>query len=955
MKKASLLLLLNVSLFFAAQAQKEIDSPIAEIGNIKKSNTNVKSNTGIVFGKVVDEKTGELLSGIAVYIDGMSVVHNTDGSGKFNINLKPGVYTLIFKNAAYVTKEEKNIEVKIGDELNVNIVLEPASVELTGAVVKGKGKKETMGALLIQQKNAQAVSDGVSIETIRKTPDRNTADVMKRVSGTSIQDGKFAIIRGLNDRYNAAYINGSPLPSTEADKKAFSFDMIPSIMVDNITISKTATPDKTGEFAGGIIEITTRDIPEKRFFQVQYGSNYHSVSTFKNYQTYKGSSTDWLGYDNGTRQLPSSFASSADYTKANIATQIEQSKSLNNDWAIQQKKSFAPGNTFSLVGGLPYKIGKKEAGVFIGITYSNQNRFVKAERNDFDQQGNVFSYIDSGYKSNVLGGIIFNNSIKIAQGHKISFKNSLNINSENQMVVRQGTDFASGNYIKSYAYIFNQNLLTSSQLTGDHLFQTQKIKINWNIGYSYINRQIPDYRRVRYTMPTPENQDPDNPQDYWQAVVSPSASPNDGGRFYSKLKEHVWSGSVNFTKTVRVKSSKIDLKSGLALIDRSRDFSARVLGYITNPQFNYNIAKQDVQDIFSEANMNIKGFRLSESTNPSDQYTASSRLFAAYAMADQRVTEKLRLIYGVRYEYFHQMLQSRDYTNKPIEIDTKKPDWLPSINLSYALNKKSNLRMAASQTVSRPEFRELAPFGFFDFNQFVSMQGNSKLQRSLIRNYDLRYETYPGDGEVFSVSTFYKQFINPIEIVLDPAIGGGTRSMTYQNIDKAQAYGLELEFRKRLPALSFARFTKYITFSTNASYIVSKVDVSNLTASGRKFRPLQGQSPYIVNGTLSFQNKGWSINAAYNVVGPRISNVGTANYLEYYEKPRHIIDLQISKSFKKDKIDIKLNVADLLAQNLVYYQPISVPTGETINIKNTRPMNTIYNGRSVTLSLSWKL
>ena len=179
--------------------------------------------------------------------------------------------------------------------------------------------------------------------------------------------------------------------------------------------------------------------------------------------------------------------------------------------------------------------------------------------------------------------------------------------------------------------------------------------------------------------------------------------------------------------------------------------------------------------------------------------------------------------------------------------------------------------------------------------------------------------------------------------------------MSYANIDKAQAYGVELEYRKRLPALSFARFTKYITFSTNASYIISRVDVSNLNASGRKYRPLQGQSPYIVNGTLSFQNKGWSVNAAYNVVGPRISNVGTANYLEYYEKPRHIIDLQISKSLKKDKIDIKLNVADLLAQNLVYYQPISVPTGETINIKNTRPMNTIYNGRSVTLSLSWKL
>ncbi|MBI3235265.1 MAG: TonB-dependent receptor [Bacteroidetes bacterium] len=954
MKKYIFICLLSFVSFVSAFAQKETDSPNTEVNTTKK-NTTIKANMGVVYGKVVDEKTGELLSGISVTIDGMNISSSTDGSGKFILNLKPGVYTLIFKNTSYKTKEEANIEVKVGEETNINIVLEPATVELAGATVKGKGKKETASAMLVQQKNASAVSDGVSIESIRKTPDRTTADVMKRVSGASVQDGKFVIIRGLNDRYNSAYINGSPLPSTEADKKAFSFDLIPSIMIDQITISKTATPDKTGEFAGGLVEITTRDIPEKKFVQFQYGTNYHSISTFNNYQSYQGGKTDWLGFDNGTRKLSSSFASSTDYSKANINTQIEQSKLLGNDWGIQNHSSVMPGNNFSVIGGMPYKIGKKEAGFFVGLTYSNQNRIILAERNDYDQQGLIFNYKDTGYKSSITGGLIFNTSVKLAQGHKISFKNTLNINSDDQTILRNGVDYSSGNYIKSYAFIYNQNMFTSSQLTGDHVLLKKKIKFNWNVGYSYINRQTPDYRRLRYTLPTPENQDPDNPQTEWQAVVTPSASPNDGGRFYSKLKEHIWSSSVNFTKSLVIKSTRIDFKSGLSFIDRSRDFSARVLGYITNPQFNYNLAKLGIGEIFAQENMNIKGFRLSESTNPSDQYTASSRLFAAYTMADQRLTDDLRLIYGVRVEHFQQQLHSRDYTNKPIEINTKKTDFLPSINVCYSINKKTNIRMAASQTVSRPEFRELAPFGFFDFNQFVSMQGNSSLQRSLIQNYDLRYETYPKDGEVFSVSAFYKNFINPIEIVLDPAIGGGTRSMSYKNIAKATGYGLELEYRKRLPALSFARWTKHITFSTNMSYIVSRVDVSNLVGSGRKYRPLQGQSPYIVNGALSFQNKGWSFNAAYNVVGPRLSNVGTANYLEYYEKPRHIIDLQFGKSLLKDKMDIKLNVADLLAQNLVFYQPVSVKSGETIDIKNTRPINTFYNGRSITLSLSWKL
>lgn len=912
------------------------------------------AKVGVIVGKVIDEKTGEFLTGISVLVEGVGIQVQSDGQGKFNIQLKPGTYTLIFKSINYKTKEEQNVTVKAGEEYNVNIVLEPSNIELSGATVRGKGKKETMSALLIQQKNAPSVSDAISIENIKKTPDRNTADVMKRVSGASVQDGKFAIIRGLNDRYNAAYINNAPLPSTEADRKAFSFDLIPAMMIDNMVISKTATPDKTGEFAGGIVEITTRDIPEKKILQVQYGSNYHTISTFKPYTTYQGGKTDWLGFDDGTRKLSSAFPNSNDYSRMSAGKQIEQSKLVANDWNLSQRPNFMPGNTFSLFMAKPFKIAKKEAGVFWGINYSNQNRFVNAERNDYDQTGTVFNYTDSGYKSSVNGGVVLNTSIKLSAGHKISFRNMLNISTDNQTTVRTGTDFPAGSYIKSYAYIYNQNVLTSSQLNGDHVWTKFKFKLNWNTGFSYINRQIPDYRRLRYMMPTPENQDPDNPQNYWQAFVTPSASPNDGGRFYSTLQEKIYSSSVNLTKSVKKGWFRADLKTGAAFISRNRTFNARVLGYVTNPQFDFNLLRQDIGTIFSEANMNPKGFRLSESPNPNDQYTASGRLMAAYIMSDQRIGENLRVIYGVRVENYRQMLQSEDYTTRPIDINTSKTDVLPSINISYAVTKRSNLRGAASQTLSRPEFRELAPFSFFDFNQFVSMQGNSKLERTLIQNYDLRYEIYPADGEVFSFSAFYKNFNNPIEIVLDPAIGGGTRNMTYQNIPHATARGLEMEYRKRLPVLSFARWTKYITLSTNASWIVSRVDVSGLAGSGRKYRPLQGQSPYILNGALSFQNKGWSINGAYNLVGPRITNVGTANYLEYYEKQRHIIDFQIGKSFCKDKGDVKLTVGDLLAQQLVFYQPVSVPNGETINLKNNRPINTFYNGRSITLSCSWK-
>jgi outer membrane receptor for ferrienterochelin and colicin len=914
--------------------------------------------TAVVWGKVIDEKTGETLTGVAVTVQTSTNRVLTDVEGKYTLNLPAGTYQLTFKNLAY-QQATQQVLVKAGEQLNLNITLEPESRDLGSTVVKAKMKKESLNTLLVQQKNAPAVSDGISIETIRKTPDRSTAEIMKRVSGASIQDGKFIIIRGLNDRYNSAWINGAPLPGSEPDRKSFSFDIFPANLIDQIIVSKTATPDKTGDFAGGIIEIITRDIPEKNFASLSLGTNYNSIATFKPYQTYQRSGTDFLGFDNGSRSLPNSLPSSTDFQKLNATQQTAYSSQLANNWNIYNKSSALPALNMQWVMGRKYKLFKKEAGSIISISYSRQQRFNKAIRQDYTFAGEEnFKYTDSLYKNNVLGGIIWNNSLKINNRNRLSFKNTFSVNTEDQTVTRTGTDFNAGSLVKAYSYLYTQNLFSSSQLAGDHAFLASRIKMKWNVGLSLVNRNIPDYRRMRYMKPTDANQDPDQPQD-WQAFIGTSASPMDGGRFYSSLNEQVLSSSYDITKTFVPEkkkkvllSDKIDLKGGVYGQYRARTFDARLMGYIQNPGFNTGLLSLPIDQIFSPDNMKPGGFRISENTNPNDKYTAVSKLVAGYVMLDQKVNPRLRLIYGLRTEYFNQIIHSHDYTNKPIEVNTKKLDFLPSINTMYALTDKSNLRAAVSRTVSRPEFRELAPFSFFDFNQFTSLQGSEKLIRTSIINYDIRYELYPGAGELISVSLFHKNFTNPVELTLDPAIGVGLRSMTYRNVDKATASGFELEFRKKI---ILTRRRGELVASGNFSYISSKVDMRNVVGSARDFRPLQGQSPYIINGGLNYTHrKGFSANLVVNRVGPRISTVGTKNYLEFYEKPRTIIDFQLAKSFLKEKLESKLSIGDILAQNLVNYQPIQPKTGETINTKNNLPINTIYNGRTVSASLAWK-
>ncbi len=905
------------------------------------------AQTGKINGKVIDAKTGETLPGASVLIEGTSLGAASDFDGNYSIShLKAGTYTLVCKYVSYSNKVIKNVEVKEGDITYMNISLEePSGDTLTTVTITATLDRENTSALLIMQKNSATVGDGISAETIKRTPDRNTSDVLRRVSGAAIQDNRFAIIRGLNDRYNAAYLNGTPLPSSESDRKAFSFDIFPSALLDNLVIVKTASPDLPGEFAGGIIQINTKSIPDKNFYSLSTGAGYNTITTGKEQVYYKGGKTDWLGTDDGTRALPAGISSVADYPTLS-SEQAAMAKYMKNDWALLSKK-FAPNTNYQFSLGHRFDLKNSQLGVVLAATYNRNLSFFSTERNTYTSNidpaipSQIESvYADKTYSTQTLSGLLGNMAFKINDNHQVSFKNLYSINADDRVIARTGTPTpleANPLLLKSTARWFTGNQIYSSQLSGDHFLPATKIKILWVGGLSTVKRVIPDGRISRYTRLSTFN-DPYDPYPYdtvYTATIdNANVGPDYGGYIFNAVtNEKIYSFKADLSYHFELKKIKNEIKAGGLYQLRERDFAARQLGFLKygtvggGVNFKDSLLYLGEDQIFSNQNMgltgpNTGGFKLKDATKPNDSYDARSKLAAAFIMLDHRYKEWLRVVWGVRVEQFNQQLNSRKLNKEEVHINTLLPDALPSANVIFSVSQKQNIRAAYSQTLNRPEFRELAPFAFYEFNTQFVYSGNDTLKRAKIHNYDLRYELYPGKAQLFSATGFYKYFADPIEQVSRHDV---QNEITFRNVPRAKSYGAELEYRVLLGTLLKAdssAFLNKLTLFTNYSYIVSKVDVSSLAGTTMKERPLQGQSPYIFNAGILYNDpdRGFSFNAAVNRVGTRIAIVGNVNEPDLWENGRTVLDVQLGKAFWKNRLDVKLNARDVLAQKQYFFQ-----------------------------------
>jgi TonB-dependent receptor len=951
-----------------------------------------KSQTGKLVGKVIDGATGESLPGAAIVVDGTTVGTASDFDGNFVLGgLKPGKYTIVCSYITYENKKFLGVVINANDVTSFNITLEQSSAATTGEVlIQAEMNRENTNTLFVMQKNNASVSDGISSESIKKTPDKNTSDVLKRVSGASIQDNKFAIIRGMSDRYNTAYLNGSPLPSSESDKRAFAFDIFPSAILDNLVILKTATPDLPGDFAGGVILINTKNIPDKNSSSFSISSGYNSLTTFKDFKTYKGGKLDWLGVDDGSRQLPSSIPSTKEFAAiTSNQDKIEPARNLNYDWSLQTKTAL-PNLNLQFINSNVFKLFNKDCGSVVALTYNTTNATTISDRREFEEQGatvqKVRDFQDSTFSRNILTSLLWNLSFKLNDNNQIGFKNLYSINTDDKTITRRGiydaNDATNPAWQKSNVRFFTQNNIYTAQLNGDHYIPKVKGKVKWILGVSDIKRDIPNLRRMVYQKTSGAA---DDSVKYAAQILEDAVGPTSAGSmFFAKTNESIYSAKYDISKVFETQHTKHDVKIGGFNQYRSRNFTARLLGYTkynnprspTNPTaalFNNDLLLLDESQIFSSQNMGLidgpgdydGGFKLNESTSYIDSYKASSFLNAGYIMSDSRVFTKLRFIYGLRVESYMQSLSllNPDFTDKT--KDTTVIDFLPSINAVWSLTDRLNIRAAYYRTVNRPEFRELANFNFYDFVTDYQTSGNENLKRAIINNYDVRFEYYPSKpGQIISVSGFYKDLTNAIEQV---AGNGQIRSINYENVAKAKNMGLEFEYRVLLSTIlnnDSSKFLNSTTLFTNLSLIKSEVDVSKLNYV--EARPLQGQSPVIINAGLQYLDTKYDfgISVSYNYVGKRIIIVGNTDEPSIWENPRHIIDLQLSKTFKS-KFEVKLNVRDALAQNLIFYQDLnkngkfdksSLTDNKDFNHSSTSD-NVMVNTKlapTISLSLSYK-
>lgn len=914
---------------------------------------------GTISGRIYDAETGEPLPKATIVILDTKLGGYSDVKGEFRLkNVPPGSYKIQARYVGYIAKDISGIIVEPNKSANVSIVLEPEITQGKEITVEATRINDNEAAILSQRKNAGQVSDGISIQEIKRLPDSDAGQSLKRVSGITLLSDKFVYIRGTSERYNNTVLNGTTLSSTEPDKKAFAFDMFPSDFLENANVVKSFTPDLPGNFVGGLVELNTVDFPTSNGFSINFSTGLNNQISLKSdkFISFNGGSADWIGFDKNFYEYPNQVPASPDEMKKFIYTDMRSTDPAVKEQAIEQWK--AMGQSFrnttwepdkrtalpNINGSLSYSrifnMFDNDFGVVASVNYNNAYSYDSFSRALLFSNGIDKEYEGSGIEnvfSTTLGGLL-NLAYKINNDNTISFKNIFNNTGDYNVTQLIGRRQETHLMQMSMDYI--QKTMYTGQLEGTHLLGFNNSVLVWKAGYSKSLRAEPDLRRIRYSRN-------DTTLPYRLDIYNlPQGNGTQAGRFFSNLDEDAFSGGLDYKFSL----GNFSFKTGAYLENKRRDFNVRSftiveapailktyydpeLGYevknyidpsITEQYYINDISELNPSIIFDPNNFYEHGFGLSEDSRNIDSYKAKEELYAGYFMTDFPINlfnHKLRIMAGLRFEHSAQNLSSyypffNETTSTYFDstyVNKTYNDFLPSLNLVYGLNKNTNLRASASQTLTRPSLREYAPFTFYDFLYQSNVMGNTNLTRALIQNYDLRWEWFPNPGEVISVSAFYKVFNNAIEETIQPTSSETQRTFT-NALGNAYNYGLELEFRKNLGFI--AELLNYFSVNFNLSIVKSEITVKQTDFEDT--RPMWGQSPYSLNFGLFYFNPNWgtSFNVAYNTFGKRIVQVASIHGYSMddphiYELPRNLIDFSISQKFLKN-FQIKLAARNIL-------------------------------------------
>lgn len=882
--------------------------------------TTFRAYAADIKGKVTDCTTGEPLIGATIQIDGTPKATATDIDGLFAFSGldENANYTLTIKYISYKTKKIDGVRAEAQPQA-IEIKLTPDEQTLNEVTVTGVARKNTEIAVIQMTKSSPVIVSNVSAQEITKTQDTNAGEVIRRVPGVSLIDDKFVMVRGLSQRYNNVWINGGAVPSSEADSRAFSFDLIPSSQIDNMQIVKTPSPEYPADYTGGFITITTKDIPAENTAELSVGGNWNDITSFSDFKYAKGSGTDFLGFDSGMRGLNGGINSTLNSIAGNGVDLLNNH--LNNDWRV---RNMNPVGDLKLSGSLGrrWKLGDRQLGMIAAFNYSNEYRKYEDMQNNlfgvYDAEKDESNYlrysVDDQYNHNVRLGAMLNFTLLSADGNsKYQLKNIFNQIGNDRYTWREGLSAQSDNE-NSAEYYYRSRTTYNGQITGKHTFALDEL--DWSASYSYANRNVPDRRRYLIN-------------DALEPGVMQLTSPNDISREWTKLDEHIVSAAVNDKHDFKFGSFTPSLKFGAYGEYRTRKYTTRDFIYNWNAGSNTlpdGFRQFDLSEMLSdESYFGADRLYLLEEQHMRNNYKGNNYLGAGYFAANIPLGN-FNIYAGLRYEYDHMELitNTRDNAESPFSHNYEYNDLFPSVNTTYKINDQHQLRLSYGKTVNRPEFREVSPSVFYDFDLASNVQGNTDLKPCYIQNVDFRYEFYPSKGELISIAAFYKYFDSPIEWTYT-VTGGTSLVYSYMNAQRANNYGIELDIRKDLSFIGLPGFS----WSFNGALIKSRVKFE--AGSKEEDRPMQGQSPYLVNTGLFYKNDKLQLDVAllYNRIGKRIIGVGRSEGTtsgnealrvpDSYEMPRDVIDLSASKKFG-NHWELKLSIRDLLAQKVYYKQ-----------------------------------
>lgn len=945
-------------------------------------------NSGIS-GIVVDEDFGDPLIGVNVFIENSTRGAATDIHGQYSITgLESGTYTISFSMIGFQKKTISDFELKSNEIKKLDIVLGVETYETEEVIISAKAISNTEASLLAKRQKSTSVSDAISAEEISKSGSGDAASAMKKVTGASVVGGKYVYIRGLGERYSSTMLNGAELPSADPDKKSFQLDLIPGNMLDNINTIKTFTPDKPGSFTGGLVDVTLKSYPEDLSISLSSSVGYNSIATGNsNFILGNNGSSDYLGFDDGTRDLPELLnggnidlpRTSTIKTKEEALYLDDVSKSFNNVMApVNARAPINSSFSLSIGNSIPLDSEKSNTlGYFGSFSWGQNYSFVQnGEIGRYKLVGSLadvtgleaeFEGKDTKGSMNVDWGAIANVAYKNSDiGEiKLSYMRTQSASSLGRYMVgvrdRDRSSASSTVTFETRVISWTQRSLDNYQIEGDHqITSIGNLKLDWKVSYALNGQDEPDQRYFFNIFRVND--------DGSKTYAFDGANSQPLSRYFRDLQENNFSTQLNLTLPFNVWNNyQSKLKVGLFSSNVERSYNQKRFDYDTN-RLNFGDYNGDIEALFNDTGiidstsrpdrpsrwfgLTLDNEAVKDSTN---YFRGDSEILATYLMLDLPISNRLRLIGGARLETT--LMNSRTLEQNDGEGKLDNTDILPSLNLIYALNENMNLRLAYTNTLARPTFRELAPYLSFEFVGDFLYVGNPQLKRTLVTNYDLRWEWFLNPGEILAVSGFYKDFSNPIESYIDPTFSDDNTLRSVKNVDQALVYGLEFEVRKNLGFIStiFNNFK----LGSNFSLVESKVDVPqeeidekifNGDPNPDKTRPFVGQSPYLFNINLTYENfeSGTSAGVFYTLFGDRLFVTGRHATPDVYERGYGTLDFKVTQELLTN-FELSLSAKNLLDPEQIFSYRLD--NGVVDREFNYSAFN---QGRTFSISLSFK-